>query len=151
MALVADARLIERRLETMRARRAARSAPEGARVPLPDWAAETLVALGMTRDEIARADAEVAAAPTPDGDEADVDDADAALEALEDALVARGGESLDALHALGEIALARLRCSAALDPGDVFYDAGEARAVTLFEQVVANIGRLRAQEWRRTG
>jgi hypothetical protein len=151
MALVADARLIERRLETTRARRAAAEAPAGTRAPLPDWAADTLVMLGMTRDEIARAEAETAAAPVADPGDAEDDSADAAVEALEDALLARAGESLDAVHALAEIALARLKRSAPVDPNDVFYDAGEARAVALFEQVVAGLERLRGEEWRRTG
>lgn len=155
MALVADARLIERRLETTRARRAAAEASAGTRAPLPDWAADTLVMLGMTRDEIARAEAETAAetaaAPAADPDDAEPETADAAVEALEDALLARAGESLDAVHALAEIALARLKRSAPVDPNDVFYDAGEARAVALFEQVVAGLERLRGEEWRRTG
>jgi hypothetical protein len=151
MAVIADARLIERRLETLRARRTELARPRGVRAPLPDWAADTLQALGMTRAEIATLDAEAAAEPGPDEQEAELRDTDEAIDALEQELLARRDDSPQALHALAEVALARLKRSAPLDPDDVFYDAGEARAVALLEQVVAGLGRLREEGWRRTG
>jgi hypothetical protein len=107
--------------------------------------------MGMTREEIASADAEAEAAPDADERDRELADTDAAIEALEEELLARGEDSIDALHALAEVALARLKRSAPIDPADVFYDAGEARAVALFEHVVSGLGRLRRAAMRRTG
>jgi hypothetical protein len=149
MVVIADTRLIERRRETLRTRRDPTPAPRGARAPMPGWAADALVALGMTRAEIAAADAEAVAEPDAEGGEPV--DGDAAVAALEEELLARGGGSPTALYALAELALARLKRSASTDPDDVFYDAGEARAVTLFEHVVAGLERLQDGGWRRTG
>jgi hypothetical protein len=151
MVVIADTRLIERRLETLRAERERLAAAPGARAPLPDWAADTLLALGMTRSEIAAADDEAAAAPTRATVAGELADTDAAIEALEEALLARRDRSPDALQALGEIALARLKRSAATDPSDVGYDAGQARAVALFEQVVRGLAQLTEADCRRTG
>lgn len=151
MVVIADTRLIERRLETLRTRRDRLAAPPGARAALPDWAADTLVALGMTRGEIATADAEAAARPAPATTAGELADTDAAIEALEEGLLARRDRSPDALYALGEIALARLKRSTAIDPADVAYDAGQARAVALFEQVVRGLADLARADCRRTG
>jgi len=151
MVVIADTRLIERRLETLRARRERLAAPPGARAPLPAWAADTLVELGMTRREIASADAEAAARPTPATSAGELADTDTAIEALEEALLARRDRSPDALYALGEIALARLKRSTAIDPSDLAYDAGQARAVALFEQVVRGLAQLAQVDCRRTG
>lgn len=148
MVVIADTRLIERRLETVRARRERCDAAPGARAPIPDWAADALVALGMTRAEIAAAEA------TSDRDAREVDgigDTDAAIDALETELLGREDRSPATLHALAELALARLKRSAPSDPSDVFYDSGEARAIAVFEHVVAGLGRLRDEGWRRTG
>jgi hypothetical protein len=150
MVVIADTRLIERRLQTLRAERERLAAPSGARAPLPDWAADTLVALGMTRTEIAAADTAAATAPGPGTIAAELADTDAAIETLEEALLARKDRSPDALHALGEIALARLKRSVAVDPGDVAYDVGQARAVALFDQVVRGLARLAEADCRRT-
>lgn len=149
MVVIADTRLLERRLETVRARRDPREAAPGAGAPLPDWAADALVALGMTRAEIAAAEA-AREAELARRERADAD-ADAAIDALEEELLGREDRSPATLHALGELALARLKRSAPTDPQDVFYDAGEAKAVALFEHVVAGLGRLRDEGWRRTG
>ncbi len=157
MVIIADTRLLERRLQTVRARRDPDEAAPDAAAPLPDWAADALVALGMTRAEIAAAEAARAAdldRRERDGADADDDadaDADAAIDALEEELLGREDRSPATLHALGELALARLKRSAPTDPQDVFYDAGEARAVALFEHILAGLGRLRDEGWRRTG
>jgi hypothetical protein len=149
MVVIADTRLIERRLETARSRGGPPQASAGGPAPMPDWAADALVALGMTRAEIAAADAANAAELDPR--ERDVADTDAAIDALEDELMGREERSPATLHALAELALARLRRSAPTDPNDVFYDAGEARAVALLEQVVVGLAQLRDDGWRRTG
>ncbi len=151
MVVIADARLMERRLETLRRRRETLDTAPGSRQPLPDWAADALVSMGMTRAEIETADAEAAAAPGADERERELTAVDAAIDALEAELLARRGDSLITLHALAEVALARLKRSAATDPGDVFYDAGEARAIALFERVVSGLGRLQEAELQRTG
>jgi hypothetical protein len=151
MVVIADARLLERRLETLRARREELKAAEGARAPIAGWAADALLALGMTRAEIAAADAEAAAAPAPWERERELADTDSAIDALEDELLTASDGSPGALHALAEIALARLRRSVPTDPGDVFYDVGEVRALHLFEHVVDGLARLRETDLRRTG
>jgi histidinol-phosphate/aromatic aminotransferase/cobyric acid decarboxylase-like protein len=151
MVVIADTRLIERRLQTLRARRDQLTAPRGSRRPLPDWAAETLMALGMTRAEIAADEAALALEPSPDERERELAETEAAIEALEEELLLQGDGSAAALHALAELALARLKRSTTVDPKNVFYDAGEARAVALFEQVVSGLDRLRRTDWRRTG
>jgi len=151
MVVIADTRLIERRLQTVRARRDRRAAAPGAGTPLPDWAADALVALGMTRAEIAAAEA--AREGEPDGCERGVADAEAgaAIDALEQELLAREDRSPATLHALAELALARLKRGAPTDPNDVFHDPDGARTVALFEHVVGGLERLRDEDWRRTG
>lgn len=149
MAVIADARLIERRLETLRARREQLTAPAGSAQPLPPWAVDTLVAIGMTRAEIETIEAEQCAGV--DDREGELIETDAAIEALERELVVRGEGSLEAVHGLAEIALARLRSTVPGSPDDLFYDAGQARAVELVARVVAGLERLRTGNMRRTG
>ncbi len=149
MVVIADTRLIERRLDTLRSRRDQGEPSHGARAPMPEWAADALVALGMTRAEIAAGDA--LAAADGEREEPGVADTDDAIGTLEEELLRREDRSPATLHALAELALSRLKRSAPTDPNDVFYDAGEARAVALFEHVVGGLEQLREDGWRHTG
>jgi hypothetical protein len=147
MVVIADTRLIERRLRTDYARGGRRRAQRPAPGPMPDWAADALVAVGMTRAEIAAAEPAPNVPPTHRMHARD----EAARVAVEEELLAREAPSPATLHALGELALARLKHCAPLDSGDVRYHPGEAGAVALFEQVVSGLARLRDRDQRRTG
>jgi hypothetical protein len=142
MVVITDRRLIERRAEALRKRRGAASATARAEGAMPEWAVEALVELGMTRAEIGAAAPGDRGAPTVPAEPVRTADAIATLEAE---LVARRDASPAALHALAELALARLK------RGGHGQDGGDARAVVLFEHVVGGLARLRDGGWRRTG
>ena len=135
MVVITDRRLIERRADALRKRRCAADGSAQADGPMPGWAVEALVALGMTRAEIGAAEAVAPEAPDEPARTADT------IASSEVELVARRDASPEALHALAEIALTRLKRGA---PGD-------ARAVALLEHVVGGLARLRDGGWRRTG
>lgn len=135
MSVVENARLIERRLEALRARRD--------RLPrtraLPPWAAEALLHAGMARHEIESFDA--ATAPFADPAAAERARLDDAIETLEGDLMLRGDDTLANLKALAELALARLRRASPSEP----------RALELVERVADGLQRLGTEPVRQAG
>lgn len=151
MVVITDRRLIERRAGALKQRRRAAAGAAPAEGPMPEWAIEALVALGMTRAEIAsvnRGAPAVRAVPATSEEPARTADAIATLQAE---LAGRQEVSPAALHALAEIALARLKRGDPADAGQAPNGSCDARAVALFEHVVGGLARLRDEDWRRTG
>ncbi len=150
MVVIENARLVERRIEALRARREALAATRGGRGSLPDWATEALVQVGMTRADIATFNAETATRG-PEDIEAERRRIDAKIDKLEEELMRQPVDTLASLQALAEVGVARLRRVTATDPNDLFYDAGEAQALALLDRVVRELRRFEPEELRRVG
>src|SRR5690606_26240930 len=64
---------------------------------------------------------------------------DQRIEELEDELLATPARSLDSIHAVLELALGRFRGQTSSDPGDLFYDYGDARVLSFLERASGDI------------
>jgi hypothetical protein len=150
MVVIENARLVERRIQALRERRAGLASPRGTKGAIPGWAADVLVQTGLTRAEIEAFDAEPEVAGEGDFD-TDVRELDAAIDQLEAELLQRPIETFAGIQALAEVGVARLRRMTTTDPDDVFFDAGAARALELLDRVVSELRRYEHTELRRVG
>ena len=137
--VVTNSILLARRIhELQRRRQALMAEQERLRAHLPDWAIEPLRLVGMTKEEIQNLVDDLSAAETESGLEAvesQIDELDRQVEDLENVLVATPSGSLEEIEAVLRLALARFREITVTDPGNVFYDHGEARVLALVERV----------------
>lgn len=101
---------------------------------LPDWAAEALVAAGMTRAEIDDFNAE-RAAMDDDAVEARVEAVEATVQAMEDAYLEADALTIADLADLAELAQARLARTLTTDPNDVFFDHDNPRMLAVVQRL----------------
>lgn len=144
--VITNSVLVTRRIRELQRRRHSLIAEqERLRGQLPEWAIEPLRLAGLTRDEIRRRVDEWASAESSSGlheVEHEIDTLDRQVEDLEELLVQTPSDSLEEVGAVLELAVARLRDMIVSDPGDVFYDHGEARALSLLDHVRDDLERL---------
>lgn len=91
----------------------------------------------MTSDEIRHLISDWSAAETEaglDDLERELDELDRQIEELEKLLVGTPAGSLEEIETVMGLALARFHEIMVTDPGDVFYDHGEARLLALMER-----------------
>jgi hypothetical protein len=137
--VITNSILLARRIrELQRRRQALVSQQEQVRAQLPDWAVEPLRLVGLTTEEIRGLVDDLSTAETEAGldhIEKRLDDIDHQMEEIEDMLVTTPSSSLDEIEAVIGLAVARFKDIIVTDPGDVFYDHGEARLLALLERV----------------
>jgi hypothetical protein len=137
--VITNSVLVTRRIRELQRRREGLVVrQERLRGQLPEWAIEPLRLAGLTRDEIRRRVDEWASAESASGlheIDQEIDALDRQVEELEELLVQTPSESVEEVSAVLDLAVARLRSMIVTDPGDVFYDHGEARALALLDHV----------------
>lgn len=141
-----NALLLTKRIRDLQSRRHALvSRQEDLRTQLPDWAVEPLRLVGMTNhevrglvDDLTHVEAETGL----DDIEQELSDIDQKIEELENVLVKTKSTSIDEIVTVMDLVMTRFREIFVTDPGDVFYDHGEARLLWLVERVHADLGSL---------
>ena len=112
---------------------------EAAEAPaLPDWAAEALVAAGMTRAEV---DAYAAERAGLDDDAVDAraEAVEATVQAMEDAYLDADALTLADLADLAELAEARLARTLTTDRNNVFFDHDNPRMLAVVRRLAAGL------------
>lgn len=144
--VITNSVLVARRMrELQRRREGLVRQQQQLRGQLPDWAVEPLRLAGLTHEEIGRRVDEWASAEATSGlreVDQEIEALDQQLEELEELLLRVPSESLDEIEAVLTLAVGRLREMIVTDPGDVFYDHGEARALVMVERVRDDLERL---------
>ncbi len=141
--VITNALLLTKRIRDLQARRQGLvSRQEQLRTQLPDWAVEPLRLVGMTGnevrglvDDLSNAEAEAGL----DGIEQELNDIDQQVEELENILVNTKANSLGEVATVMDLVITRFREIFVTDPGDVFYDHGEARLLWLVERVYEDL------------
>ncbi len=139
MVLIENARLKERRLEALRAKRRSPATVRPPATSLPNWAADVLVQVGMTRDEIAAFEAQVS---DEDAEHASVE---AAIDELQATLFLQGEQNVGALETLAQSVADRLRRNASATR------PGAARRVVVVERGTGGLQRVDDGKTRRVG
>ena len=155
MSVITNSLLLVRRIgELQRRRQSLLERQEQAQQHLPEWALEPLRLVGMAADEIRGLVADL----SRDESEAGIDELESQLdaiereiEALEGQLVATEATSIDGVEAILALAVTRLRGFTVTDPGDVFYDHGEARVLAMLERALDDLRALLRRESRAVG
>ncbi len=144
--VITNALLLTKRIRDLQARRLNLvSKQEQLRTQLPDWAVEPLRLVGMTGnevrglvDDLSNVEAEAGL----DDIETQLSDIDQQIEELENVLVNTKSNSLGEITNVMDLVITRFREIFVTDPGDVFYDHGEARLLWLVERVYEDLTNL---------
>ena len=146
ISVITNAMLLAKRIRDLQSRRLCLvSKQEHLRTQLPDWAVEPLRLVGMTNDEVRGLmdDLSTVEAETGlDDIEHQLNEIDQQIEELENLLVKTQSCSLEELTVVMDLVITRFREIFVTDPGDVFYDHGEARLLALIERVHQDLGDL---------
>ena len=149
IAIHSTALLTRRIRELQRRRQNLLVRQERLRHELPDWAVEPLRLVGLSSEEIRGLVANISEAERESGLEENdrrLEELDRDIEQLEDLLLKAPSTSLDGIEAVMSLGVARLRELVVTDPSDVLYDHGEARLLSLFERVMADLQNLLRRE-----
>lgn len=141
MAVIAQSRLLRQRRRKLERRRDAlltQRAASRMAAPLPEWAAQVLCRLGMTRAEIDRFDAD-SVGRLADGAATDIDAGLAALDRelamVEDQILAASADDPERLQVLADVAVQRLRRAA----DDATARGPDVGALAVMERLVAEL------------
>jgi uncharacterized coiled-coil DUF342 family protein len=153
MTVIANTILVVRRIgELRRRRRALLERQDRLRRSLPEWTFAPLQLVGLSAEEIRsmiddldRAESEAGLTEI----DAEIEAIDRQLEQLESQILTSPARSLDAIQAVLELAIARLREQTATDPDDLFYDYGDARILFLLERAADDLRAYLAEEHRQ--
>lgn len=141
--VINNALLLTKRIRDLQARRLSLvSRQEQLRTQLPDWAVEPLRLVGMTGNEVRGLVDDLANVEAESGlDDIDtqLNDIDTQVEELENVLVNTKANSLGEVATVMDLVITRFREIFVTDPGDVFYDHGEARLLWLVERVYEDL------------
>lgn len=137
--VINNALLLTKRIRDLQARRQSLvSRQEQLRTQLPDWAVEPLRLVGMTGNEVRGLVDDLTNVEAENGlDDIDtqLNQIDQQVEELENVLVNTKANSLGEVATVMDLVITRFREIFVTDPGDVFYDHGEARLLWLVERV----------------
>lgn len=137
--VINNALLLTKRIRDLQARRQSLvSRQEQLRTQLPDWAVEPLRLVGMTGNEVRGLVDDLTNVEAENGlDDIDtqLNEIDQQVEELENVLVNTKANSLGEVATVMDLVITRFREIFVTDPGDVFYDHGEARLLWLVERV----------------
>ena len=143
ISVITNALLLTKRIRDLQARRQALvSRQEQLRTQLPDWAVEPLRLVGMTGDEVRGLVDDltnVEAEAGLDDIEQQLNEIDQQVEELENILVNTKANTLGEVATVMDLVITRFREIFVTDPGDVFYDHGEARLLWLIERVYEDL------------
>ncbi|MGI9508169.1 MAG: hypothetical protein ACR2QJ_02330 [Geminicoccaceae bacterium] len=137
--VITNALLLTKRIRDLQARRQSLvSRQEHLRTQLPDWAVEPLRLIGMTSNEVRGLVDDLTSVEADSGlddIEQELNAIDQQVEELENMLIKTRSHSLEEVATVMDLVMARFREIFVTDPGDVFYDHGEARLLWLIERV----------------
>ncbi|MGI9436684.1 MAG: hypothetical protein ACR2Q4_17960 [Geminicoccaceae bacterium] len=144
ISIITNALLLTKRIRDLQARRHCLvTRQEHLRTQLPDWTVEPLRLVGMTNDEVRGLVDDLSSAEAESGLD-DIEQAlnaiDQQIEELENLLVKTKSNSLNEISDVMDLVITRFREIFVTDPGDVFYDHGEARLLSLIERVHEDLG-----------
>lgn len=152
MTVIANTTLLIRRLGELRRRRDILvDRQERLRGTLPDWALAPLQLVGMSAAEIQSMMNDLSEAERKAGlneVDRDIEQLDAQIEELENMLLTTPSRGLEGIQAVLEMAVARFREQTVTDPGDVFYDYGDARTLRFLERAADDLRTLMMEEQR---
>ncbi len=152
MAVIANTILTVRRIaDLQRRRQLLLERQERLRRSLPEWTFAPLQLVGMSEEEIRSMVGEIDRAGSQSGIdevERELERIDRQLEELESSLLTTPARSLDAIQAILELAISRLREQTSTDPNDLFYDYGDARILFLLERAADDLRALLAEGQR---
>ncbi len=141
--VVTNSILLARRIQELQKRRnSLRTTMDEVRSHLPDWALEPLRLVGKTNEEIRELVAQLASTEGNvglDEMEKELQALDATIERLESELVQNPSTSLQEIEAVARLAVRRLHDLVVTDPNDVFFDATEARVLSIVEHAHSGI------------
>lgn len=153
MTVIASTTLLIRRIAEVRRRRDALvDRQERLRGNLPEWALAPLQLVGLTADEIKMLMSDLSDAEKHAGlDDIDheLEQLDQQLEELENLLLTTPSRSLDGIQAVLDMAVTRFRAQTVTDPGDVFYDYGDARILVFLERAAEDLRAITAETQRQ--
>jgi uncharacterized coiled-coil DUF342 family protein len=153
MTVIANTILIVRRIgELRRRRRALLDRQDRLRRSLPEWTFAPLQLVGLSAEEIRSMIDDLDRAESESGlkdIDAELEAIDRQLEQLESQILTSPARSLDAIQAVLDLAIARLREQTATDPDDLFYDYGDARILFLLERAADDLRAYLAEEQRQ--
>ena len=153
MTVSADTTLLIRRIAEVRRRRDALvDRQERLRGNLPEWALAPLQLVGLTADEIRTLMSDLSEAEKQAGlDDIDheLENLDQQIEELENLLLTTPSRSLDGIQAVLDMAVTRFRAQTVTDPGDVFYDYGDARILVFLERASEDLRAIMAETQRQ--
>ena len=150
--VISNATLLVRRIGQLQRRRDAlidRQSRLGR--TLPEWAFTPLRLVGLSAAEIQGADSHGEAETDIDHLEDEVDRLDQQIEDLENSLLTTQSRSLDSIQAVLDLAVSRFRNQTVSDPGDVFYDYGDARVLFFLERAAEDLRSLLRESHRQAG
>ena len=144
--VITNALFLTKRIRDLQAKRQSLvSRQEQLRTQLPDWAVEPLRLVGMTGnevkglvDDLSNAEAETGL----DDIEGQLNEIDQQVEELENNLINTKANTLSEVATVMDLVITRFREIFVTDPGDVFYDHGEARLLALAERVYDDLTEL---------
>ena len=138
MTVIANTTLLIRRISEVRRRRDALvDRQDRLRGSLPQWALAPLQLVGLTASEIQGLMTDLSEAEKQaglDDVERELEQLDQQIEELENLLLTTPSRSLDGIQAVLDMAVTRFRSQTVTDPGDVFYDYGDARILVFLER-----------------
>ena len=138
MTVIANTTLLIRRISEVRRRRDALvDRQDRLRGSLPQWALAPLQLVGLTASEIQDLMTDLSEAEKQaglDDVERELEQMDQQIEELENLLLTTPSRSLDGIQAVLDMAVTRFRSQTVTDPGDVFYDYGDARILVFLER-----------------
>jgi hypothetical protein len=153
MTVIASTTLLIRRIAEVRRRRDVLvDRQERLRGNLPEWALAPLQLVGLTANEIKSLMSDLSEAEKQVGlDDIDheIEQLDQQIEELENLLLTTPSRSLDGIHAVLDMAVARFRGQTVTDPSDVFYDYGDARILVFLERASEDLRALMSETQRQ--
>jgi hypothetical protein len=153
MTVITNATLLIRRIGEVRRRRdAVVDRQERLRGSLPQWALAPLQLVGLSGAEIGHLMSDLSEAERKaglDDVERELEQLDQQIEELENLLLTTPAHSLDGLQAVLDMAVNRFRAQTVTDPGDVFYDYGNARILTFLEHATEDLRGLLSESHRQ--
>jgi hypothetical protein len=146
MGVITNTTLVIRRIADLQRRRSVLvERQQRLRDTLPEWTLAPLQLAGMSTRELEGFVAGLTSAEQEAGlDEVEeqIDELDHQIEELENTLLTTPAPTLDNVVGVLEIALERVRAQTPSDPGDIFFDYGDARVLRFLERVYEDLSAL---------
>ena len=119
---------------------------------VPQWALAPLQLVGLTANEIQGLMSDLSEAEKQaglDDLERELEALDQQIEELENLLLTTPSRSLDGIQAAPDTAVTPFRAQTVTDPGDVFYDYGDARILVFLERAAEDLRAILSETQRQ--